>query len=301
LRLILFLLTTASAAAPSIATASSSDVAEHGYSAVVVRQTRGPLLGRIVASDLDGLVVELADGRREVVPRSEVATVVRLRDGEDPLAVLDAHAGRTAPAVVVSPSAGPVSGDRLFGFGLFHGIGFGFESTCMARSLEPPEDGPYLVYPAMDLPGFEFQIYPSRHFSIDLVWHIGSGIFYSAEMNRLWGIMTATGLMTVFFHVHGPLVPLADGNHSSFGVAPGLRLGRVEGTVDGYRVASDIIGLAARIGSEVVAPTRDFGFGIYFRPAVMLAVTEGYSDPFRGAELMVELTWTFYANLPEGA
>jgi len=288
-------------AGPSLAANASDSVQQHGYSALVFRQTRGPLLGRIMASDLDGLVIELQSGSRQSVPRSEVASVVRLQEGEDPLAVIDAYNARTQPAAVAAPGAGPLAGDRLFGFGFFQALGFGFEITYMARSLELPDDGPYLVYPAMDLPGFEFQIYPSREFSVDLVWHIGTGIFYAAETSRLAGVPYSSLLMTVYFHFHGPPVPVADGNHTSFGIAPGLRIGRQEATAGGYSAAADTIGLATRIGGEVVAPTRDFGFGVYFRPAVMLTTVMGYPEPFRGAELMVELTWTFYATIPAGS
>ena len=273
-----------------------------GYAALVLRKSRGPLSGRVVAEDLDGLIVELSDGRRETVPRRDVASVVRLAEGEDPLrAIQEATATRTSPTADSIPSSEPIAGDRLLGFGFFYGIGAGFMGTLTAHPIQTTSDGPYLVHLDMDLPGFELRIHPSREFSINLLWHIGSTIFTAADTDHHFGIPVNSFLMTIFFHFHGPLLPTHNGDLTAFGIAPGLRIGRQEISASGSYAGTNSIGFATRIGGEVVTPTKDFGFGVYFRPAISATRIDGYSETIEGAELMVEFTWTFYAHVPEGS
>ena len=169
--------------------------------------------------------------------------------------------------------AGGAEVGRLLGFGWNFGAGFGHAWSTTASS-DPGSDAHFDV----ELPGFEFRIFPANDFSFDFLWRIGNAAWASEEYS---GASPFTMMFLTHFH---------KGRHS---VAPGVIFGSYKGS------SIKMVGFVARLGGEVTNPEKTFGFGVHFRPAVTLTGAPG-SDPQPGLELLCEFNWNFYIPRPAG-
>lgn len=182
--------------------------------------------------------------------------------------------------------------ERLLGFGLNFGVGFGAKSNWAVFPGWDDGDFEYDGHLSMEMPGFELRLFPSADVSIDFLWPIGRMVFINEEFG--YGDSGSDfGLMAIMAHFYAEKEDTGDGKLSGFAIAPGMLFGGVP------EYDMGVIGFLCRIGGDVISDDGTFGFGAYFRPAVMASGYEG-GDPEPGLELMAEFTWTFYVPRPDG-
>ena len=199
--------------------------------------------------------------------------------------------------------ATPARNGRAVGFGMNMSVGFGHKYTTNAMLTDPEHfDG----HMDLELPGFEFRIFPEDNFSLDLLFKFGSAAQFS-----MWstsnGFTTWAGtnvvLLNMYFHFYGPRVAAGDG-FAAFSFAPGLVLGG--GTYYNVVPVGGQVDLSIRLGAEFTDPDQVFGFGVHFRPGVTVGMfhEDGFyaqDDVMPGVEGMIEFTWTWFAPRPAGA
>ncbi len=214
------------------------------------------------------------------------------------------------PATITAPvefpqtgAATPARNGRAVGFGMNMSVGFGHKYTTNTILTDPEHfDG----HMDLELPGFEFRIFPEENFSLDLLFKFGQSAQHSAWATSN-GFSTWAGtnvvLLNMYFHFYGPRVAAGDG-FAAFSFAPGLILGG--GTYYTVVPVGGQVGLSFRLGAEFTDPDQVFGFGVHFRPGVTAGAFHEDSfysqdDVMPGVEGMIEFTWTWFAPRPTGA
>lgn len=182
---------------------------------------------------------------------------------------LESHDSRTANRLSLLDEQGD---SPLLGFGWNFGVGFGYGWTTTANL--PLDNGPHF---GLEFPSFEFRLIPAADFSLDFQWRF-SAVLSTAQPLVDWPFM---------------FVFMPHFKKDEFSVAPGVMLGH--SPVYGVGV----VGFLGRIGGEIMDPESPFGFGVHFRPALVLT---GHtpSRPSVGMELMCEFSWVFYIPRPTG-
>ena len=255
------------------------------------------LRGTVVGQDVSHVALQL-DGSQDAalsLQTSDITAIVRLEGAPAPSAVV-------APTDIATEPVTPAQTGRLMGFGFNTSLGFGHKYTTNALLTDPEHfDGHF----DLELPGFEFRIFPEEDFSLDLLFKFGAAAQHSTWVTAngfgSWA-GTNVALMNLYFHFYGAPVPAGNGL-VAFSFAPGLTLGA--GTYYTVMPVGGQIGLSIRLGAEFNDADRVFGFGVHFRPGVFVGVfheDEVFSDDVMpGVEGMIEFTWTWYVPRPAGA
>jgi len=180
--------------------------------------------------------------------------------------------------------AGFGTGGRLLGMGTFLGFGYGYNSTFNVMSHMRGVGSHFDV----QLPGFEFRVFPTDRFSFDFLFQIGNLAWAKAQTDdRLF-------LLMMFGHIYAVEADLPRGR-LNFSIAPGIvAMTNLEYTKIGA------FGGGLRVGIDAMSDDDVFGFGVYVRP-LFYVIKEQYGKNYGNFEMLLEFTWTWYVPRPPGA
>lgn len=267
-----------------------------GYDATLTLLNGSVLRGRVIDENLETLVIQL-EGMATApieVARSTVASVTLGSAPPPPppsQVVVVEPARHEAPPEIVTPA----QTGRGIGLGLNFGLGVGFGDTTNLLPQENAENFDNDRHFDIELPGFELRIFPSDRFSLDFLFKLGSAAaLQNASGYGGWYYMSnqmEVAMMALYFHVHAPTQTLSQDTGANFSIAPGI----VFGGARAYGYAWwEQIGGSLRVGMDLTSADGVFGMGIYARPGFALLHFDGYSEPGKAAEILLELTWTWY-------
>ena len=261
-----------------------------GYEATVHLLNGSLLHGRVVAEDLTTLTIVLEDmaAGSIQVDKSGVSSVV-LGSALTPIAPVPPE----PPQATVEPAQAvptPAETGRSVGFGFNFGAGFGYGDTTNVLPGENPDPDKHFD---IELPGFELRLFPDDGFSLDFLFKIGNSAALNPGTGYGWYYSNETDvmLMSLFFHFHLPRTALSADTNAALAIAPGLAFG-------GARMYGSPwwgqIGTSVRVGVDLTSSDGAFGFGIYARPGFSILHFPGYSEVAKAAEVLAELTWSWY-------
>ncbi len=272
--------------------------ADAGYDATLTLINGSVLRGRVIDENLTVIVIELegvAAAPIEVA-RSTVQSVALGAAAVPPLPpqVVVIEPPVEAPPEIVTPA----ETGRGIGFGLNFGLGLGFGDTTNAIPQDPYGEINTSTERHFDLelPGLELRIFPEDRFSLDLLFKFGNAAALRNESGGYGGWYYMVNqmdvvLMAVYFHLHGPSGAWSKDANGNFAIAPGIVFGGAQAYGSPWWGQ---VGTSVRVGADITSANGAFGLGIYARPGFHVLNFVGYSEPGKAAEVMLEITWTWY-------
>ena len=228
-------------------------------------------------ADDDSGTATASDRVEDAAPIPTVATAATEPDPTDrvypnDLDVVDLH----------EPS-GFGAGGRLLGMGTYFGVGYGYNSTLNVI-VNSNGVGSHLD---IQLPGFEFRVFPTDRVSIDFLFQIGN-LAWIKDLSH-----DDLFILLMFAHIYAVEASVPQGR-VGFSIAPGmLAMTNLEYTDIGA------FGGGFRVGLDATTSDDVFGFGIYLRP-LFYVIKEQYGKNYGNFEMLLEFTWTWYVPRPPG-
>jgi hypothetical protein len=280
-----------------------------GYEAEIHLTNGSVLVGTVIEQDTESVRLQLKDSASEplLLPMASIARMVHLQGEpvevpiEEPVVepVVEPVEEPVEEPVYPETKPSPVETGRAMGFGFNTAWGLGYGSTVSGVLLGVRSEEAHMD---LEPPGFELRIFPADWFSIDVLFKIGSMVFRQAQQQIMWGEFLTSGpyaVLNVYTHIWAKPRPVGNA-----WIAPSIAPGLAFGTLGSWGpIPLGLhMGFSMRIGVEFSSAEGRFGWGVYLRPGVGAAApTPGVSQSesyLEGAEVLLELTWCWYAARP---
>jgi len=188
---------------------------------------------------------------------------------------------------LATPTTASAESDRLFAFGFNFASGYGAGTTV--NPLPGDQVGP--SHFDLELPGFEFRLFPVDEISVDFLWRIGNMAFLYQDSGLPFY------LQNIYVHFHGDRHPVTKAGQASFAAGPGLIIGAM--SKDGIQWG--MLGIGGRFGVDFTDNSNFVDIGVYFRPGLFFSSSPQGTRPYLGSEIFVELSCTFQVAKPEAS
>jgi len=184
--------------------------------------------------------------------------------------------------------------DRMLGFGVSTGFGYGGGSTM--NLLPGTQTG--ASHFDIELPGFELRVFPVDDISIDSLWRIGNMVYYY-QQTTVNDANIPFYLQNVYCHFHGDRESFGKHAKLSFSAGPGVVIGASSWTDGDETTYWGMLGVSGRFGADFVSNDKRFGYGLYLRPSLFFSSSPQGNRPYLGSDIMVEFSWTIYLHTPD--